>query len=271
VPVFEGVYPDFAGSDHKDVTVGPKMTASSVIFETVLLVRLAAELGFELNPKSRWCQFNAGLVADIETLAELKHVYNVPYTEYTSRGAAESGSVSKLQWLLDEQQCPEAAGIHIYALYAPTLDVLKWLKQKGCVFPAGTCAAAAKSPRASSLLQYLHSEGVPFDNITMIACMSYQDVTVPLLQWLYEHGCPLGEEAVLAAANLEDLSTLSWLHSVGCPCDYERMCRTAAGSDHIGTLRWAKVNGVVDWSPAVLTVYLNIAGVNGQLDTTVVR
>jgi hypothetical protein len=265
VPALVGVYPDFAEGDGTAVTFGPQTTACTVIFESVSRIRLAVELGFVVNPRSWWCQFNAGCAADIETLATLKHVYNVPYTEYTSRGAAESGSVSKLQWLLDEQQCPEAADIIIYAQYAPTLDVLKWLKQRGCVFTEDTCAAAAKSPRAASLLQYLRSEGVAFDASLMVTAIRYQEL--PLVQWLHEHGgCPLSEEAVLAAANLEDLTALSWLHSVDCPCDYNFLCLAAASNGAIALLQWIKDNGVVNWSPAVLTGSLNVAGVNQQLE-----
>jgi hypothetical protein len=97
--------------------------------------------------------------------------------------------------------------------------------------------------------------------ITAIICQK-----LPLLQWLYEQGCPLSKEAALTAAALEDLSKLSWLHSVACPCDYNFLCLAAASNGAIALLQWIRDNGVVNWSPAALSGSLNVAGVNQQLE-----
>jgi hypothetical protein len=261
---FKGVY---EGPDGEDiyVTVVHHMTIYSSILGSRSRVRLAVELGFVLDPKSWWCQFNAGQCADIETLKQLHEQYHMPYIEVVSRAAAQSGTVRKMQWLLDEQHCPLAANICTHDMYAPTLDMLKYLEQRGCTLPEDLCDTAARSRNAASILQYLHSEGVPFRANTMVEALEHQELT--LLQWLYERGCPLSEAAAMAAKDLEDLSVLNWLYSKDCPCDYEELCFEAVLNGYIDILQWARDNAVVHWSPAALTVYLNYAGSQGCLDT----
>jgi hypothetical protein len=268
VQVDEGVYPNSSGGE-TTIAIQPQMTTCSAIFESLSRLRWAIDLGFVLDPKSWWCQYYAGNCADIETLTELHEQHHMLYTEDVCRGAAELGTFSKLQWLLDEQQCPQPDNLDCAAVHAPTLDVLKWLKQRECVFTADTCAAAAKSVHAASVLQYLHSEGVRFDVRTITTAITYQEV--PLLQWLCEHGCNLSEVDPLSERPLQDLQVLSWLHSKGCPCDYGCLCCNAAFNGYITTLKWAKDNGVIDWSAAALSEYLNVAAAFEELETAKVR
>jgi hypothetical protein len=273
VPVLEDVYSCEHGDDI-EIKFEPYTTACTAIFESLSCLRLAVQLGFTVDAKSCSCQMNAGSAADIETLVELHEQHHMQYTADVSRGAAQSGSVSKLQWLLDEQDCPQSDDLDLYAVLAPTLDVLKWLRQRGCEFTANTCAEAAMATNAASILQYLHSEGAPFGASTMVQAITNQDSSeLPLLQWLYERGCPLSEAAMKAAVALEDPSILHWLHSIDCPCDYDHLCYTATSDGNIGLLQWIKDkhNGAPDWSSEALSVSLNIAGVEGHLDVAKVR
>jgi hypothetical protein len=264
VPDCEIVCEDQDGVDFL-ITVTHYMTTCSAVLGSLTRMRLAIELGFNMKVRYRLFQRCAGNSADIETLLELHELHGMPYTEDTSKGAAASGSVSKLQWLLDEQHCPQAADICKYAVYGLTLDVLKWLRQRGCVLTQEVCTAAACSIYAASTLQYLHAEGVPFEPSIMSTAISYQKL--PVLQWMYQHGCPLSKEAAEAAAYLQDLSVLSWLHSKGCPCDYEDLSFKAARTGYTTLLQWMKDNDVIDWSAADLSEYLNVAGILGHLGT----
>jgi hypothetical protein len=193
----------------------------------------------------------------------------MPYTEDVSRGAACCGSISKLQWLLDELQCPQAGNLDSFAVHARTTDMLKWLKHRGCVFSAYTCAAAAKSLQAAHMLQILHSEGIPLDVRTIEETIACHDL--PLLQWLCEHGGPLSKLHPQSYRPLQDLQVLDWLHSKGCPCDYNYLSCMAASCGYVHTLQWIKDNGVVDWSPAVLSECLKAAASYEKLDTAKVR
>jgi hypothetical protein len=255
-----------ADEDDEDSFPVHHLTSCNAILGSLSRVRLAIELGFVLDTQSRWCQYSAGCAASIETLIELHKQYHMPYTEQVGRGAAESGSVRKLQWLLDEQQCPQAADICSSAASAPTIEILKWLKQRGCVLTADLYADAAMSRFAANTLRYLHHEGVPLNDRAMISAARTQKV--PVLQWLYEHGCPLSREAVLSASQRKDPQALSWLHSIGCPCDYYFfVCQVAASHGNISTLRCCKDNGVVEWSPGALSTDMIIAGACGRLNT----
>jgi hypothetical protein len=94
---FHGMHEAPTGIDNL-INVVHNMTAYSSVFTSRSRVRLAIELGFVLDPTSWWYQFNAGQCADIETLEELHEQYHMPYTRVVSRGAAQSGNVSKMQW-----------------------------------------------------------------------------------------------------------------------------------------------------------------------------
>jgi hypothetical protein len=268
VPAVKTMYQDEQGIEVELMLVH-EMTAFGAVLCSPSRVQLAAELGIVPDFSKGWSQFLAGFSAGIETLQELHKQYQMTYTETVCRGAASSGSVSKLQWLVDEQHCSQPSDLDCFAVHAPTTDVLDWLKHRGCVYTAETCAAAARCTKAAQMLEYLHSVGAPFDAKVMTEAIAFQKL--PLLQWLCEHGCPLSEEAVIAALKLEDLSVLNWLHSKHCPANYGYMCHVAASLGKINTLQWAKDNGVVDWSSEVLSVCLNIAGVYGQLNTAEVR
>jgi hypothetical protein len=102
VQVFTGVYPSANGGETV-VALEPQITTCSAIFRSLSRLRWAVDLGFVLDPKSWWCQYIAGHAANIKTLVELHEQYHMPYTEAVCSGAAQSSTVSKLQWLVDEQ------------------------------------------------------------------------------------------------------------------------------------------------------------------------
>jgi hypothetical protein len=266
----DSVYENACGDNVEFKLAYRNRTTCSSALRSLSRLRLAVNLGFPLDPQCQFLQNRAGRVADIETLVELHEQYHMPYTKEVSSGAAVSGLLCKLQWLLDEkQQCLQPDNLDCFAVQAPTLDVLKWLKQRGCVFTAGTCSAAAKSSRAASVLKYLHSEGAPFDAETMATAINFQEL--PLLQWLHDQGCPLSKEAAVAASKMKDLRALGWLHSIGCPCDFEDICFAGLLNGSTSLLQWVKDNDIVDWTATLLSECLNIAGACGYLDTAEVR
>jgi hypothetical protein len=69
-------------------------------------------------------QYWAGWHGDVETLSMLHDRYGMQWSESISRGAAESGNVNKLRWLLDEQHCPQAADICDSAAVAYGIEAL---------------------------------------------------------------------------------------------------------------------------------------------------
>jgi hypothetical protein len=116
VPDFETVIEDTDGVTCS-MNLVHHMTACSAVLGSNSRLRWAVDLGYELKVDCCLFQRIAGNGADIETLMELNELHGMPYTKDTSRGAAASGFVSKLRWLLDQQHCPQAANICKYALY----------------------------------------------------------------------------------------------------------------------------------------------------------
>jgi hypothetical protein len=158
-------------------------TTTEAVYESPSRLKLAVECGFQVKTNSVG-QFRAGWLASIDTLDTLHKEYSMPFTAQTSRGAAESGCISKLTWLLDEQHCEQAENICDYAVLCRTTDALKWLKQRGAAFTASTCSAAARSINACSVVQYLVSEGCPIDAECAVNAASYGDIE--LLEFLHK-------------------------------------------------------------------------------------
>eukprot|EP00953_Heterococcus_sp_UTEX-ZZ885_P015015 8475-Heterococcus_DN1.PRE.1 len=130
VPAVKTMYQDEQGNE-VELMLEHEMTAFGAILCSPSRVQQAVELGFVPDFNKGWSQFLAGFFASIETLKELHKQYKMTYTETVCRGAAAAGSVSKLQWLLDEQHCSQPSDLDCFAVHAPTTDVLDWLKQRG--------------------------------------------------------------------------------------------------------------------------------------------
>lgn len=181
VSQFDGV--DLIEGGYEEVSVLPAMTRHEAIFASLPRLQLALQLGFQLQVQTWGVQLRAGWYADTPTLQALHTVHGMPWTAAVSNGAAASGNVSRMKYLLDEQQCPQAEDLCSYAAIARSTDVIRWLRQRGAVFTAETCSSAARSVKAASMLAYLHEQGAPWDAETMTVVVGYSDA--PLLQWLH--------------------------------------------------------------------------------------
>jgi hypothetical protein len=184
--------------EERSLIVLPGMSIHAAIFAGPSRLLWAIESGFLLTTDSWRVQLWAGLHADVETLLVLHDTYGMHWTESISRGAAECGNIVKLGWLLDEQHCPQAADICDYAAIAPDTEALAWLKETGCAITASTCARAADSGMATTVLEYLRTAGCEWDERTANTAASYGDLE--LLEWLREQGAPWSNATVCKAA-----------------------------------------------------------------------
>ena len=122
---------------------------------------------------------------------------------------------STLSWALEkcterkERFCVQMARIG-------SLELLKFLRGKGCPWDEGTCSEAAKYGR--------------------LECLKYAR----------ENGCPWNKEACSVAALEGQLECLKYLHENGCPWDY-RTCDNAAKYsewyDNLECFKYAHENG----------------------------
>eukprot|EP00953_Heterococcus_sp_UTEX-ZZ885_P015807 8906-Heterococcus_DN1.PRE.9 len=160
------------------------MTSHGAVFAAPSRVLWAIDSGFSLKV-DRWrVQHWAGWHANVETLIVLHEIYGMQWTEAVSRGAAESGDVDKLRWLLDEQHCPQAEDICDHAAMSGNTEALEWFRERGCMFTANTCAKAVLVENDIEVLTYLHSAGCEWDESTMTNAARHGDIGV--LQLLHK-------------------------------------------------------------------------------------
>jgi hypothetical protein len=82
-------------------------------------------------------QYIAGLHAD-ETVLSLAEELGMPLSAEPVEGAAASGRVTVLEYLVEERHCSLPRDVESSASYSGNIDVLKYLVKRGCEF---RCAA----------------------------------------------------------------------------------------------------------------------------------
>ena len=142
------------------------------------------------------------------------------FRKYWSKGPQE-----KLSKLWDKETCRWAA-------YSGHLELVKWLRAKGCPWDIQTSTAAACGGHLE-VLQWMRDQNPPCpwnseDILGFAALEGHLDV----LRWARRQGCPLGQFAwneglTCAAAYNGHLKVLVWLVQEGCPYD-KRLCRRDA-------------------------------------------
>jgi hypothetical protein len=266
-----GVLQD-CGEEAELHTITPEMTLHSAVFASAGRVHLAYESGLTFGYQHS--QRIAGKVADIPVL-EAAQQLGLALTHAVLIGAAESGSTIKLQWLhvrfgsrLPEDACN-------YAARSGSINMLKWLKQHGCVYDNASCRAAAAGAH-THVLQHLRDEGCEWDCWTCAAAAVHGHLST--LQWLYEQGCPWSADRICGAAaysgSIEMLHYLKqqgcvfnawtmrsaavqgllpvcqYLLAEGCPCDAQG-CAAAAAKGYLETVRFLHESGCL-WDASTI-------------------
>jgi hypothetical protein len=153
-------------------------------------VREAHDCGLLLSAESRCLQHCAGKYGDIGALCAAQEL-GLVFSPLLMRGAASSiAGLQKLQWLHTELHCPLPGDITAVAASTGDVEMLRWLKSKGCLFNKQTSHSVAETP----------------DNLHV-------------LQYLYEQGCPWHDHICGAAGEAGDLEQLKWLHAHGAVVD----------------------------------------------------
>jgi hypothetical protein len=202
-------------------------TFHSAVFASPSRLRLAQACGLQLDAKDWRLRRSAGLLADIATLAAAQQL-GLSLTDAVVRSAAET-SLSKLHWLHTEQHCSLPDDISVHAAKSGSIEMLKWLQQRGCALDARSCEQAAKAG-------HLH-----------------------VLMFLRSQGCPWNTKTCDAAASRGDQQMLQWLRKQGCPWKLSSVCDRVAGSGNVQLMRWLKRGVVFD------AVTMRCAAERGQL------
>ncbi|WZN62988.1 ankyrin repeat protein [Chloropicon roscoffensis] len=153
------------------------------------------------------------------------------FEKYWSQGPQE-----KLRKLWDEETCSWAA-------LGGRLELIKWLRAKGCPWDEETSYWAAFGGQLE-VLQWMRGQDPPCpwdsDVCKYAACNGHLEV----LRWARSQGCPWDVEAPRAAAKNGHLEVLQWMRAQDPPCPWNRdVCYWAAHGGHLEVLRWARSQG----------------------------
>jgi hypothetical protein len=215
-------------------------TDVSVAFTSAARVRLAGLWGLRFDkPDSYKLRYCAGKHGDISTLLAA-HELGLPYSHEVVREAAESGCLEKLKWLSMEQGCQMPDDIADSAAGGGSVEMPRWLKQRGFVFTEGTSYRAAGRANNLRVLQYLLEEGCPLPRYICGAAAEAGDVQQ--LQWLYEHGAELSSTTAELGADGGSVEVLEWLQQQGVEFEFGSMIQ-AAEDGNLQVCQWLHAAG----------------------------
>ena len=161
--------------------------------------------------------------------------------ECSPEDAAGLGYVNTLQHKLPYK--PYSEGIEdrmwLSALKGGHLEVLKWLRSKGCLWTERVCSVAAECGQLE-ILKWLRANGCPWDWWTCYEAARGGHLEV--LQWVRANGCPWNELTCSGAAQNGHIEVLQWARANGCPWN-EHTCEEAASGGHLAILKWLRANG----------------------------
>ena len=158
------------------------------------------------------------------------------FEEYWSQGPQE-----KLSKLWDETTCRRAAlGGH--------LEVMKWLRAKGCPWDVSTSHAAATGGQLE-VLQWMRDQDPPCPWNSDVCYYAALGGHLEVLRWARSQGCPWNRGVPLMAALGGHLEVLRWMRSQDYPWD-EAVTWAAARNGNLELLRWARSQGC-PWDESV--------------------
>ena len=159
------------------------------------------------------------------------HGYFQVFEKYWSQGPNR-----KLSQLWDEKTCGFAAR-HGH------LEVLKWLRAKGCPWGTRTSAGAARGGRLE-VLQWMRAQDPPCPWNCRVIHHAALHGHLEVLRWARSQGCPWDGRAPRAAAKGGHLEVLQWMRAQDPPCPWDSsVCYWAACKGDLDFLRWARGQG----------------------------
>ena len=129
------------------------------------------------------------------------HGYLQVFEKYWSQGPQE-----KLSKLWDKNTCGWAA-------YNGHIEVMKWLRAKGCPWDILTSCAAADGGQLE-VLQWMRAQDPPCPWDLQVCYYAAKNGHLDVLRWARRQGCPWGERLICAAAKNGHLKILNWLEFI---------------------------------------------------------
>jgi hypothetical protein len=145
---------------------------------------------------------------------------------------------------------------------------LRWLREAGCSWAtSGPNSIAVHGAKSGSVevMQFLHEQGVQFDEIAMVSAAAGGHL--PVCVFLRSVQCPWNDMCCNAAAHWGHVQVLRWLRMQGCPCKRTDLARWAGAGGIIASLAFVAAAVAPARRARALQIMLQYAGSNNQLAT----
>ena len=204
------------------------------MFESVSRLALAVQCGLLLDE----LQYQAGRYASIEVLQSAQTL-GLVFSQKLVQGAARSGLVNKLQWLVQQRHTGTALqhAVAADAASSGSVEMIQWLRSQYVYFTNQALRIAAVGNHLP-LAQYLRSIDTPWhaDMAVQVAEKGHLD----MLKWLSCQECPMNHSSVaVSAARWGHLHILKWLtieHGVNLV--NSKALAEAARGGHVPVMNW---------------------------------
>jgi len=154
-------------------------------------------------------------------MAQWLHEQGAEYeSDVISSAAAQKGDMAMLKWL-ETQDCDFTRQTFEAAALSGSVEVLEWLKKKGCRWNEDMMCETAAQEGHLDALKWLRNEGCPVNESTFVHAVLSNNVDV--LKFLREEDCPWSEEVTTMASRTKHLkpdnmvNVRRWLRENGCP------------------------------------------------------
>ncbi|GFR44361.1 hypothetical protein Agub_g5582 [Astrephomene gubernaculifera] len=191
----------------------------------------------------------------------LLHAHDCPMCVATVKCAARGGHLHVVVWLVETlgDGVLRNPGVFDSAAESGRLELLRWLRGRGCGWGQSTFAKAVQAG-CEETLEWLVEEGCPMqtDGAPFLGAARHGDLLT--LRCLKRLGCPWGPHGRLITRCIEcccDPRVLSWLRDEGCPVDWDKAGKAAGkavrkvscdtGSTILGEVAKQCATRVLEW------------------------
>ena len=228
--------------DFYDMNSSQCKSSHQATFKSAARLELALECGLQLNARP----FDAGWGASVQVL-QAAQTRGLNLTDAVLDGAARSGCLPKLRWLVEAKQLKLRRSTMEAAARGGSVGMFKWLELHRLRSPHDSkVIEAAAAGRHCALVQYLWDRCSAVSALRLAACAAKAG-SAEILQWLVaEQGLKLKEAYMTAAVEGGHHALMSWLveHGLATTARHRgKAVRYAATCGDLTALDWLLEHG----------------------------
>jgi len=160
------------------------------------------------------------------------------WNHWACSAAAKSGHLDILVWLR-ARGCGWSVLTCEVAALAGHLHVLKWAIEQGCPHSPFSLVRCACERGQLSILQWLYDRNDQADDLGHVCVQAARLAHLPMLRWACQKGATLGTDVVAKAVFNGDLEMLDWIWETGrCPRLTWQVSTMALSGGRIDMLEW---------------------------------